>query len=419
MKIGLISPYDWSYPGGVKTHIERLSAELRLRGHKVRILTAASGPQGQETEYGIYKMGRTAALRFNGSVARVAINPDLTGGVRRIFSHENYDIIHLHEPFVSTLTLAALKIAEEFDYPTIATFHASSSRRSSKAAWAYAVASPFLQASFRRLDNYIAVSDAAYEHVVRNFPAEYHIVPNGIDLDLFHNGIDPIAHYQDGKRTVLFLSRMEPRKGLRYLIKAIPLIRKNCREMGLPPVRFILAGDGPERVQWERWVQRQGWEDVIFTGYIKDEEKVAYFRTADVYCAPSTGNESQGITLLEAMAASIPVVASDIAGYRTVITNEEDGLLTPPCNAERLAWGICHLLRDDTLRSSLGAKGRERATQYSWKRVTTSIESIYEESQNVHQERATFLHHQASHRPEVPIVTPVASQIVGISDTSG
>ena len=380
MKIGLISPYDWSYPGGVHTHIERLAAELRTRGHSVHIVTAASGPKGQQPEDGVIKFGWTAPLRFNGSVARIAITPDLSGTLRRLIEHERFDVIHLHEPFVSTLTLAILRIARGLDIPCVGTFHASTNKRSSTARWAYAMAKPFLRGSFSNLDGYIAVSETARNHIARFFPADFQIIPNGINIESYSDMLPPLPQFADGKRNILFLTRMEPRKGLRYLLKVIPLVREQSAANNLPPVRFILAGDGPQRARYERFVQRHEWQDVIFTGYIDDREKNRYYASADIYCAPSTGNESQGITLLEAMASGTPVIASDIPGYRTVIPDSSVGLLTPPRDAERLAWALCHLLRDDALRAQLGRNGKLRAAEYSWQRITDEIEQVYEDS---------------------------------------
>jgi phosphatidylinositol alpha-mannosyltransferase len=379
LKIALVSPYDWSYPGGVRSHIEHLAAELRVRGHQVRILTPASGPKSHVVEYGVYKLGWAAPVRFNGSVARVAVTPTMKRDLRRLLAREAFDVVHLHEPFVSTLTLAVLRLANEMQMACVATFHASSNRRTSPTVMAYAMASPFLRSYFHRLDASIAVSETARVHVARFFETDFVIIPNGIDLDQYSQSVPRLPQFDDGKRNVLFLSRMEPRKGLRYLLKAIPLVRDQCGGPGMPPVRFILAGDGPERAYCQKIAAKQGWDDVIFTGYVNDAEKPAYFASADIYCAPSTGNESQGIILLEGMASGVPVVASDIPGYRSVITGPEVGLLTPPRNAERLAWSICHLLRDDELRARVGQAGRVRAREFSWTRITEAIEQVYQE----------------------------------------
>jgi phosphatidylinositol alpha-mannosyltransferase len=413
VKIALVSPYDWSYPGGVCNHIEHLAAELRHRGHTVRILTPASGPQGHIKEYGIYKFSWVAPIHLNGSVARVAVTPAITGRLNRIMQRERFDIVHVHEPMASTLTLTALRVARDRGAACVATFHAASTKRASTARWAYAMASPFLQASFQRLDGCIAVSEAARDHVARSFPADYTIIPNGIDVARFADAT-PFPAFQDGKRNVLFFGRMEPRKGLRFLLKAIPLVREHYQGQ---PVRFIVVGDGPQREKFEKYIQRQGWPDVVFTGYVDDAAKLRYFASADVYVAPNTGNESQGIVLLEAMAAGAPVVASDIPGFRTVITTQEIGLLAPPRNAERLAWAICHILRDDTLRAALAARGRARAQDFSWEAVAADIEQVYRDS-SAHSAERLVIHRLRFGRLRRSVQAARAA-VVGVLDTSG
>ncbi len=410
MKIALVSPYDWSYPGGVRSHIENLAQTLRQHGHTVRILTPASGAGAREVEFGVYKLGWTASLHFNGSVARVGITPAISRQLRRLLAREAFDIIHLHEPFVSTLTLAVLRVATEMGIPCVATFHASSNRKNSTATVAYSMASPFLGSFFAKLDGCITVSEAARDHVSRFFDGDFTIIPNGIDVAHFDGSAPRLSQFADGKRNVLFLSRMEPRKGLRFLLKAIPLIRDEFSGPGAAPVRFILAGDGKQRAQFERFVERKGWEDIVFTGFVSDADKPSYFTTADVYCAPNTGNESQGIVLLEAMASGTPVVASDIPGFRSVITGNETGVLAAPRDPERLAWAICHLLRDDVARRALAARGQARAQDFGWESVTNRIEGVYHEAQRrMHERQAT----QGWWRALLRWPAPVASVAAG------
>lgn len=387
MKIALVSPYDWDTPGGVRSHIEHLASVFRQRGHTVRIITPSSGRHDHDIEYGLFRIGWVASVPINGSVARVAISPALTGALQRLLRNEQYDIVHLHEPMVSTLTLAMLRAAQGMGIPCIGTFHAATTRRTSAAAMAYSMASPFLQTSFRRLDACIAVSEAARENVGRQFDADYHIIPSGIDIEQFSPLVPPLPQFNDGARNVLFLSRIEPRKGLRYFLKAIPLIQEQFNRPGDPPLRFIIAGKGHGRMKYERFVQQMGWSGVVFTGYVPETEKPAYFASVDIYCAPATGSESQGIILLEAMATGTAIVASDIPGYRTVIPSAEYGQLVPPRDPERLAWAICHLLRQDGLRATLGANARQRAELYSWSRVAEAIEAVYDEGRHRHAQR--------------------------------
>jgi phosphatidylinositol alpha-mannosyltransferase len=375
VKIGLVSPYDWSYPGGVQDHIRHLATELRARDHTVRILTPATGPRGRQVEYGTYKLAWAAPLRVNGSVARISVAPDVGGRIRTVLRLEQFDVLHLHEPLASALPLTLLHLHEQAGSVYVGTFHAWARHGlTSTPEWAYVSAKPFLHRYFRRLHGRIAVSPAAAEFVSRFFPAEYRIIPNGVDLRRFGSGAIPLPRFRDGKLNVLFLGRIEQRKGLKYLLRAIPRIRERY-----PNTRFIVGGDGPLRQDYERWVERKGWRDVVFLGRVPAEDLPSLYASAQVFCAPSTGGESQGIVLLEAMAAGRAVVASDIPGYRSVIRDGRDGVLIRPSDSEHLAWAVGQILGNEEQRLRLGHTGRQRAEEFSWAHVGRQVEEYYTE----------------------------------------
>jgi phosphatidylinositol alpha-mannosyltransferase len=312
---------------------------------------------------------------MNGSIARVALAPDVYGRIRALLQREQFDILHLHEPLASSLPLTVLHSANASDAVHIGTFHAYARRGlTSTSEWAYTSAKPFLGRYFRRLQGRIAVSGPASDFVAHFFPGEYRIIPNGVDVQRFRPGVAPIAEYMDGKLNILYLGRIERRKGAKYLLRAIPHIREHY-----PNTRFIIAGDGQLRSAFEKLVAQAGLRDVIFTGRVPAEKMPAMYATAHVFCAPNTGGESQGMVLLEALAAGRPVVASDIAGFRTVIHNKVDGILVPPRKHEELAWAICNLLGDEAARESLATRGRLRAEEFSWERVGGRIEAYYYE----------------------------------------
>ena len=218
------------------------------------------------------------------------------------------------------------------------------------------------------------MSPAAAEFVSRFFPGEYRVIPNGVDLGRFSAGVAPLTKYADGRFNIVFLGRLEQRKGLKYLLRAIPIIRQHY-----PNTRFLIGGDGPQRVGFQTYVAQAGWRDVVFLGRVPAEQLPSLYATADVFCAPNTGGESQGIVLLEAMASGRPVVASDIPGFRSVIRNQRDGLLVAPKNHEQLAWAVCHLLEDDNERQRLAVAARERASEFGWKHVADQVLEYYRE----------------------------------------
>ena len=372
MKIGIVSPYDWSYPGGVREHIRHLAEQFILHGHDVRVLAPGNETKGILAEKHLfYGMGKTAPLPFNGSIARIAIDPMLSWHVRDILQRERFDVLHIHEPLVPGLSLTTLRFSRTLNVGTFHTF-TQSGGMASPYHLAYASASPFLRPYFRRLDGHIAVSTAAHEFVSRYFATDYQIIPNGVDLERFHNEVQPLPEFQDGKQNILFVGRFERRKGAKYLLRAIPLIREYH-----PNTRFIFVGEGRLRYAFQGYVQRHGLQDVVFTGYVSDADLPHYFATADLFCAPAITGESMGVVLLEAMAAGKPIVASDIPGYATVVNSGTDGLLTPPRDSRELAHAVGYLLANEPLRRRFVESGQRKISQYAWPYIASKILDYY------------------------------------------
>ncbi len=375
MKIGLVTPYDWSYPGGVRDHVWHLADEFLAMGHEIRILAPASRSyrRSQETpEHYLLKMGRTTPIPINGSIARIILDPSLALRVRRVLQREHFDVIHVHEPLVPGLSQQVLRFAHTL---TVGTFHAASySSIYSTSQLAYASTFPLLRPLFRKLAGRIAVSTAARQFVGRYFPGEYRVIPNGVSLERFHPGVQPLPQFMDGKKNVLFVGRFEKRKGAKYLLRAIPYIRQRH-----PDTRFIFVGEGRLRPGFQRYVERQGWQDVHFEGYVSDEALPRYFASAHMFSAPAIGGESLGIVLLEAMASGVAIVASNILGYATVVSHGQDGLLTMPRQSEEHGWAICYLLEHEQMRQRFIQAGLHKAQEYAWPNVAQRIIDYYYE----------------------------------------
>jgi phosphatidylinositol alpha-mannosyltransferase len=222
-----------------------------------------------------------------------------------------------------------------------------------------------------KLHGRIAVSGAARHFINRYFPGEYEIIPNGVDRDRFADA-EPYERLRDGTLNILFVGRLEERKGLIHLLKAYHRLRKRRVD-----ARLLVAGAGPKLREYRRFTGLRGIRDVEFLGRVSDDEKARYLASADVFCAPSTGQESFGIVLLEAMAAGVPIVASDIHGYKRVVERNVQGILVEPKNPRALAAALYGLARDPDLRHELGEAGRQRAPEFSWDRVTERIVDFY------------------------------------------
>lgn len=366
MKIALVSPYDYPYPGGVTEHIHHLEMEFVRRGHVVKII-APSSTSKHELSDNIYRIGGIVPVPVSGSIARITLSPGSYRWVKQILNRERFDIVHLHEPLMPVLCLVALRHSKSVN---IGTFHAYR-----EGNFAYLAGKAVLKRFIGRLHGRIAVSPPARELVNRYFPGDYEIIPNGIAPDYFGSAnITPLPQYTDGKLNVLFVGRMEKRKGLRYLLRSWGAISRQY-----PETRLIVVGEGDLRDECERYVAENHLANVVFVGFVTNAELPRYYRTAHIFCAPSTGFESQGIVLLEAMAAGRPIVASSIAGYASVITDGEQGWLVPPGDSISLAVAIGSLLGNEALRDRMGNAGRQTAQTYAWDKVASRVLSYYED----------------------------------------
>ena len=369
MKIALVSPYDFAYPGGVASHITNLDTQLRRLGHDVRVIAPASHAVNTFGER-FLPIGRPRSLPSSGSIIRITLSLTLADHIRRVLNREEFDIVHLHEPFMPMLCSAVLRFSETVN---VGTFHACEGVPGYYLGWPVI---PFLvRRRARKLGGRIAVSRPALEYARHHIPGEYEIIPNGVDLRNFNPDVAPFPEYRNGKRNILFVGRLEKRKGLAYLLKAFLRVK---REM--PDTRLIVVGTGTRlRRRYERYVAQHGLQDhVIFKGFVSEEDKARYFRTADVYCSPATGHESLGVVLLEGLATGTPVVASDIPGYSSVITNGQDGLLFPRKDSRRLAESLLRVLDDRSLAERLSAAGLKTAAGYSWESVGERVAGFYQ-----------------------------------------
>ncbi len=380
LSIGLVSPYDYSNQGGVTEHINYLSKELKARGHSVKILAPFSSEQTEMPE-DVYALGAVTHIPANGSIARISLSPDLGRTIKAILRTEQFDVVHLHEPLMPAVPPLVLRYSTS---PNVGTFHAFGD-----SSTAYAMGRPILRRFFERIDGRIAVSPAALEYVSQYFGADYEIIPNGVDVARFSAELPPIEWMRDGRPTILFVGRFEEhRKGLRWLLQALHII-----EPYFPDLRLVVAGSGDpnEVAEWlplrdysraGRVIYRSAGSalEVEFTGFVPAEDLPRYYQSCDVYCAPSTGGESFGVVLLEAMAAGVPILASRITGYATVLTHGREGFMAEPKNPAAIAAGLIRLLSDPTLRQHMAQAGARTARQYDWPIVAGRVLAFYEKT---------------------------------------
>jgi phosphatidylinositol alpha-mannosyltransferase len=368
VKIAQVSPYDFGHPGGVPEHINHLRTEFTRLGHEVIVIAPRSKKGGIEVGDGFYGIGRTVGIPGNGSRVRLTFDVTLYAAVKELMRREQFDVVHLHEPLTPVLPYMVLLNSKSAN---VATFHAFRANN----LW-YTAFRPYMQFVLGRLDRRIAVSDPALEFVSQYFEGPYDVIPNGIDLENFGKKIEPFPWANDGVPRILFVGRFEEqRKGFKYLLRAMPLVRQQ-----FPNARLLVVGTGdPDKFQDQ--MARYGVWGVDFIGYVTPEEKPRYYASCDIFCAPSIARESFGIVLLEAMASGKPVVASNIPGYASVLTNEREGLLVTPRDSQALALALVRTLADADLRRKFAANGLATAEQYAWPRVAERVLVAYEKAQ--------------------------------------
>lgn len=378
MKIALVSPYDFSYPGGVTEHTVALANGLGQRGHEVHILAACSGYQGTIFPNTRTVTRRVAVVPIRGAVARVGISPLSYLRIKRILQQEAFDVVHLQEPLTPSITwwtlLQTHTLAEAV---TIGTFHAYHEEPN----WLYKYGRPIFGKIFARLNSLIAVSKAAHCFAYQMFPGDYHIIPNGIDLNRFGPGATAtnttLSPHPNKKITVLFVGRLDKRKGFLTLLQSFIKLKPQYPQLKLQVVGPFEAKDCQSFL---KVVRVHDVTDIEFVGYVSPERLPSFYHQADIFCAPSIGFESFGIVLLEAMAAGLPIVASNIAGYRDLVTNGREGLLVPPKQPEPLAQSLSQLLDHPDLRQKMGHFGRLKAGRYSWDYIVDRTLDVYRDT---------------------------------------
>jgi phosphatidylinositol alpha-mannosyltransferase len=366
MRIGLVSPYAWTVPGGVNNHVMSLVRYLERADNEVYVIAPAGDLRRSQTTIpgNFISAGRAFPVRSNGSVAYVNGSFFMLGKMNRTLSPLELDVVHVHEPTIPAVGAAATMMAKA---PVVATFHAAGAASAFYDRWR-----PLAERIFASITLRIVVSETARQTVIGEFPGEYRVIPNGIEIERY-------SVARGGEKVpgrILFIGRPEPRKGLPALLEAFQGLRRR-----LPDATLVLAGPTPEELQAlalrERRTPERSLNGVTALGRVPHEVKLREIAAAQVLCAPSNGGESFGIVLIEAMAAGLPVVASDIPGYRAVLAEGSAGVLVPPDNPSALENALFGVLGNAELRQDLALSGIARAERYSWDRLIDQVMEAY------------------------------------------
>jgi phosphatidylinositol alpha-mannosyltransferase len=362
MRIGIVCPYAWDAPGGVRSHVADLAQTLIARGHEVSVLAPID--EHEDVPDWIVDGGRPVSVPYNGSVAKLSFGVKATGRVRRWIRDGDFDVLHVHEPLAPSLSLLACWVGRG---PIVATWHSSSERSRMLSAGFY-----IAQTAMEKVIARIAVSEDARRFLVGHVGGDAVVIPNGVRVSDFVTE-ERLPEFDPARPSMVFLGRMdEPRKGLHVLVGALPEIVAK-----VPNVQVVIVGPGDIDDQRES-LNPSVRDNVVYLGRVSDADKARAFASADIYIAPHTGGESFGIVLAEAMAASTAVLASDLPAFRNVLADGEAGRLFPTGDCAALAQAAVDLLTDASAREALVTAGRSRVMDFDGDHVVDDVIAVYD-----------------------------------------
>ncbi|MBM3330840.1 glycosyltransferase family 4 protein [candidate division WOR-3 bacterium] len=372
LRICLVSAAYRPYPSGVSEHVHHLAEGLRDLVQDVNILTTTfSGFGDCQTSLPVTRFGRAMLIPMNRSYATVPVGLRMPGEVRRFLAEGGFDVVHCHGLFWPEISYWAIRHSRSVN---LITFLTAGFKIQTTGASTFRF---LFRQQLAKIHGRIAISQRAREAAEPYVPGEFRIIPCGIDLNRFRPALSPgtPGHRNPASPTILFLGRLDARKGIETLLRALPRVLKS-----IPGVRLAVVGRGPVEPRARRICGELGIAaSVDFLGVAHPEELPRHYANCDVYCAPGLGGETLGIVLLEAMASGTPVVASRIPGYDETVRDGVDGILVPPGDADALAAALIRVLTDETQRRALTDAGLRRAQEYAWPKIAQRTLEFYQE----------------------------------------
>jgi phosphatidylinositol alpha-mannosyltransferase len=376
MNIAIVTSYFYPWYGGITEHVYHQYTELVDRGYNVKIITPFDGSGKLRKSEDLIQIGKLVTCIVNGSVVKIPLLVGKKTVIRKILMTNKFDIVHLHQPLFCSLGLSFLSCilserkAGRVTPAVVGTFHACGGNLER-------ILISRMQSFFRRFRfsfaRKIAVSQSSREFIQKALPGVYQIIPNGVDVKRFSKEKNRISRYNDGTLNILFVGRLEPRKGVPILLKSMDYIRTYTSV----PFRMIIVGNSPFSRYYRSLIPNHLKSNVVFTGEVSFDELPQYYRTSHIFCSPALYGESFGIVLVEAMAAGLPVVATNNEGYSKVIRDGITGFLVSPQRPQALAAAIARLLDSEKLRKSFAERGRLEAYRYSWPKIVDKLENVY------------------------------------------
>jgi phosphatidylinositol alpha-mannosyltransferase len=366
MKVGFVIDDHMARPGGVQEYVRGLYRYLRNQGHDVVIFSSGGGRPQDDLR--LIALGAALPLSASGSSTSVPLTTATPAQLRHLLAHEACDVLHVMAPYSPTLSGRLLVQSEAAHVLTFLVAIEPGVYRALLGSCAR------LQwRSLRRFQARIAISETAAQTGRALYGGQYELIPCGVDTSQITPDVSPLPALSDGYTNLVYVGRLEQRKGVAHLIRAFARLQRQY-----PRLRLVLGGDGPERAALEQLVRQLGLERVVFLGYVPAADLPRLLAAADLFCAPATYAESFGIVLVEAMAAGLPIVAAANAGYAGLLAAHPGNLLVPPGNDRALAGAIAILVEQPEYARELGARNRDAAQQYSWEHVGQTILALYD-----------------------------------------
>ena len=365
MKIGIVCPYNLSLPGGVQQHVFEQARELKKRGHTVKILTPKPRTELVFDDTDVLFIGQSRRIKTPQHTS-MDVSISVSGeAIDALLASQNFDIIHMHEPIVPIL---ARQMLPRISVPVVGTFHAALPETVVAKSIAGSIA-PYVKSIVKHLSAVTAVSKAATSYVGDYIdPNNVHFIPNGVDLLQY-----TVTSKKIQRKDILYVGRLEKRKGVKYLIEAFAVLHASH-----PHVRLIIAGNGPDRDKLIDLTHQLGIHTAVdFLGYVSEQEKIALLQNAKIFVSPALYGESFGIVLIEAMATGTPTIGGNNAGYASVLTKTGSVGLVDPLNADLFAIRMALLLEDEAIRMVWQKWALKDVKQYSYKNIVDSYEKIY------------------------------------------
>lgn len=354
-KIAIVTPYYYPLAGGVQEYVYHLKKEYKKIGYFVKVITADfGGPSFDEQD--VIRMGKGFPVLINGSTGRVILFHK-KNMIKQVLDKYNFDILHFQEPFVPFLSHEIIKHSHS---KNVATFHANFNSN-----LFYRLSRGYLNPLWKKLHGRIAVSASARRSILKYFSGDVEIIPNGVSINRFNPKNKKLKAFNDGKINILFVGRIEKRKGLIYLLKAYKKLSSRHHNL-----RLIIVGRGPLLKQYIKFAEKNRLREVYFEGFVPVDDLPRYYSTSSIFCSPAIFGESFGIVLLEAMASGTPVVAFNIPGYNDVVADKSDGLLAKPRDVNDLYEKLDLLVTDKILRKKISANGISKARNFTWEKVS-------------------------------------------------